>query len=111
MIDNSTVFVLGAGASWHYGYPTRDDLVSQVIEMAERFSTYCKRRIDSHQVVQVIPKYVEQRIDSSKGSGGAIEGWRTVDRECQLLIKRLALLTTFSIIFSSLPERVIAIAL
>ena len=29
MIEKSTVFVLGAGASWHYGY--RAELVQQVI--------------------------------------------------------------------------------
>jgi hypothetical protein len=27
-----TVFILGAGASWHYGYPTGEDLVKMVIE-------------------------------------------------------------------------------
>jgi hypothetical protein len=30
MIEKSTVFVLGAGASWHYGYPTGEELVQQV---------------------------------------------------------------------------------
>jgi hypothetical protein len=89
MIENSTVFVLGAGASWHYGYPTGDELVKSVTEMAERFSDYCKRRIQSGEVVQVIPEYVEQRIDASKGTHGAIEAWAKVSDECGLLIRRL----------------------
>jgi hypothetical protein len=32
--SNSTVFILGAGASWHYGYPTGETLVEKVIEKA-----------------------------------------------------------------------------
>jgi hypothetical protein len=35
MIEKSTVFVLGAGASWHYGY--RAELVQQVINFGSRF--------------------------------------------------------------------------
>jgi hypothetical protein len=40
MFDEQTVFILGAGASWHYGYPTGEDLVKKVIEkskVAEQF--------------------------------------------------------------------------
>jgi hypothetical protein len=32
--SNSTVFILGAGASWHYGYPTGETLVEKVKEKA-----------------------------------------------------------------------------
>jgi hypothetical protein len=41
--SNSAVFILGAGASWHYGYPTGENLVKKVIEKAEiaaRFFEY-----------------------------------------------------------------------
>jgi hypothetical protein len=31
---NKTVFILGAGASWHYGYPTGEELVKKVIAKA-----------------------------------------------------------------------------
>jgi hypothetical protein len=86
---NNTVFVLGAGASWHYGYPTGEGLVGTVISMAERLAGYCEQRVQSGQTVQIIPKYVEQRIDSSKGIPGATAGWKTVRAECQLLCDRL----------------------
>lgn len=89
MIKNSTVFVLGAGASWHYGYPTGDELVKHVIMMAERLSAYCEQRINCGQVVQLVPKYIEQRIDSTEGIAGATVGWRMVWEECQLPIMRL----------------------
>jgi len=32
MFERKTVFILGAGASWHYNYPTGDGLVSCVLE-------------------------------------------------------------------------------
>jgi hypothetical protein len=35
MFRNKTVFLLGAGASWHYGYPTGEELVRKVIERAK----------------------------------------------------------------------------
>ena len=33
--SNRAVFILGAGASWHYGYPTGEMLVENIIEKAE----------------------------------------------------------------------------
>jgi hypothetical protein len=47
---NSTVFVLGAGASWHYGYPTGETLVKKVIEkarIAEQFFGHSLSNIHS----------------------------------------------------------------
>lgn len=35
MFRQRTVFILGAGASWHYGYPTGEKVVTDVIEEAE----------------------------------------------------------------------------
>lgn len=37
MFTEDTVFILGAGASWHYGYPTGEDLVKLVIDKADSF--------------------------------------------------------------------------
>jgi hypothetical protein len=75
MIENSTVFVLGAGASWHYGYPTGDDLVEHVKLVASKFSNYCRHRLISSQVDESMPRYVEQRVYSNRGAQAAIEAW------------------------------------
>ncbi len=40
MFKNPTVFVLGAGASWHYGYPTGERLIERMEDMAEAFSRF-----------------------------------------------------------------------
>jgi hypothetical protein len=89
MFNKKTVFVLGAGASWHYGYPTGEGLVDSVITMAERLSSYCEFRLSSGQVVQMVPDYVSQFIDASKGTSGAKGGWIAVKNECAELIARL----------------------
>ncbi len=100
MFMNSTVFVLGAGASWHYGYPTGEGLVESVISMADRLSAYCEERLRSGQVIQFIPNYVEQKIDPnyvaeqpaptrSPLDGSSRYGWEKVRNECKILIDRL----------------------
>lgn len=43
MFDRKTVFILGAGASWHYNYPTGDDLVSCVLSKTENLINCYKR--------------------------------------------------------------------
>lgn len=40
MFEQPTVFILGAGASWHYGYPTGEELVDKVIEKASQLQKY-----------------------------------------------------------------------
>ncbi len=52
-------------------YPTGEGLVDAVISMAEKFAAHCKHRLDSGQVVQFVPNYVEQRRDQSKGIAAA----------------------------------------
>lgn len=34
MFDKPTTFILGAGASWHYGYPTGEELIKCVIDLS-----------------------------------------------------------------------------
>ncbi len=38
MFTENTVFILGAGASWHYGYPTGEELVKKVIKKAQEYA-------------------------------------------------------------------------
>src|ERR1700722_15491855 len=45
--SNSTVFILGAGASWHYGYPTGEMLVEKVIEKATVALKYFEHSVAS----------------------------------------------------------------
>jgi hypothetical protein len=47
MFKKQTVFVLGAGASWHYGYPTGEALIEDVLSCTVRYRNYCKARVDA----------------------------------------------------------------
>ena len=58
MFKNETVFVLGAGASWHYGYPTGEGLVDDVIAMAGRVSAHCADREKLNYFSDSLPKIV-----------------------------------------------------
>lgn len=40
MFISPTVFLLGAGASWHYGYPTGEELVKKIIPKAANLQKY-----------------------------------------------------------------------
>jgi hypothetical protein len=90
MISEPTVFILGAGASWHYGYPTGDELVSCVVQMAERFSKYCTHRMNPETSWTAgIPEYVQLKYDRNEGTQGAYEAWRLTRDECEDLKRRL----------------------
>ncbi len=47
MFEKETVFILGAGASWHYGYPTGEDLVKKIIEKTNSFLKDLERQSTS----------------------------------------------------------------
>ena len=89
MIRDRTVFILGAGSSCHYGYPTGEGLVDTIIEVASRLSTYCDNRIKSGQVVQIVPKYIEAKWRPQSGTRGAIAAWEEVRSECEDLVRRI----------------------
>ncbi len=40
MFIDPTVFILGAGASWHYGYPTGEELVKKIVQKATYLQKY-----------------------------------------------------------------------
>ena len=49
MFKRKTVFILGAGASWHYGYPTGEELIKKVIEKCD-FCAILLRFMTEHRV-------------------------------------------------------------
>jgi hypothetical protein len=45
MFTKNTVFILGAGGSWHYGYPTGDAVVEKVIQKATIVTKYLEHSL------------------------------------------------------------------
>ena len=92
LITNNTVFVLGAGASWHYGYPTGEALVEDVVKMSRLFESYCRNRCSeslSGAALQAVPEYVSEKIDRSWGLKSALQGWEAAANESMSLAERL----------------------
>jgi hypothetical protein len=70
MFKKKTVFILGAGASWHYGYPTGEELVRMVIEKASDIDFEYDSPLPSHdgsgsarQYSQAHPKHFANSFD------------------------------------------------
>jgi hypothetical protein len=43
MFKSPAVFILGAGASWHYGYPTGEYLMKKIIDKGKgRITVFCE---------------------------------------------------------------------
>jgi hypothetical protein len=85
MFTEPTVFILGAGASWHYGYPTGEELVNKVIEKATYLSSYFDHSMRTVRAAR--PKYVSGK-GVAKGemlADGIMEEWRIALFECKEL--------------------------
>lgn len=48
MFERKTVFILGAGASWHYGYPTGEGLVKAVVSKTDKVKDFLKCDMDEN---------------------------------------------------------------
>jgi len=78
------VFLLGAGASWHYGYPTGEELVKKVEATAREVANFCRQ---SHRIA-VQPRFVKEK--TTGGSTKELEnGWYAAAAECEELAVRL----------------------
>lgn len=85
MFLRKTVFILGAGASWHYGYPTGEGLVDEVLAKARIAANYFR---DSRQNISYTPRFVEERIRQNTSIRGT-EVWDEVWKMCEDFADRL----------------------
>ena len=51
MYHRPTTFLLGAGASWHYGYPTGEELVNRVIFETANLEKFLNEGLRFHQLI------------------------------------------------------------
>ena len=78
MFTSKTVFILGAGASWHYGYPTGEALVKKVIEKATLATLYFGNPTGENNLQ---PNY----LTDTKPNVSIDKQWTTALQECALL--------------------------
>ncbi len=62
MFTEETVFILGAGASWHYGYPTGEELISRVQRKANELASLWNDKINGGHLSQWdrMPSYFKE---------------------------------------------------
>jgi hypothetical protein len=76
-----TVFILGAGASWHYGYPLGESLVERVIEAARDLAAFYKTFSSR---VEFRTAHVKSKVGAPHVQSAAAA------RDCEELAQRLA---------------------
>lgn len=89
---NKTVFILGAGASWHYGYPTGEELVRKVVAKAHVTKEHCKQVFfNNGEGLPFLPNFVKRHSPrpSSKGTKALTDQWEKTGIECADIIARL----------------------
>lgn len=86
MFDVPTVFILGAGASWHYGYPTGEDLVIQVIERANALASFFE--LGARNNSGALPRFVTRSVDTTRSIPVSV--WTDAAQEARNLAIRLA---------------------
>jgi hypothetical protein len=98
MFANKTVFILGAGASWHYGYPTGEDLIKNVIAKARIAVEYFNSVSKNPGLKGVFsgPKYIFRHSPGSPPYSTITEWktkweteWERAINECTYLVSRL----------------------
>lgn len=91
MFKAKTVIILGAGASWHYGYPTGEELVKLVIDKARIATNYFRGYSSSAGVPLANRPCIVSGNDPAipkDGDSGLLKQWTTATK-CQDLIKRV----------------------
>jgi hypothetical protein len=85
--NRNTVIVLGAGASWHYGYPTGEALVGDIIWCAEKLKHFAQSRRATPFNLDAIPQFMS---DIGFGPGTYVEEpWVKLESQCDDLMTRL----------------------
>jgi hypothetical protein len=80
MFTSETVFILGAGASWHYGYPTGEGLVKKVVQKATYLSSYFE--FSAQMQSNFRPTFV---IDNAPVNVSIKEQWLAALQDCERL--------------------------
>src|SRR6185312_7549510 len=93
MFTEDTVFVLGAGASCHYGYPTGETLVQRVIEKGRQLELFCSKSENNRYFVnRHLPKIGllngEQPLDLND-VGTIFARWNVLAGRCAELVRLL----------------------
>ena len=91
MFNEETVFILGAGASWHYGCPTGEDLVNEIRKKADKLVIDWKRAEAEDNLTKYIPNYFKKLDNNPK------QARDNFIKECELIQNKLRWINPLSI--------------
>lgn len=92
MFEKRTVIITGAGASWHYGYPTGEDLVRSVQDKARTAATFFRSTANSKfpNALVIRPEFFSRYPVAQPGSlQGMADQWNAAANDCEKLASRL----------------------
>lgn len=85
MFENETTFILGAGASWHYGYPTGIELIKEVKKFAFEQSTIPMSAEQKHKR----PNFSEYDFSWAPKGGNNNHYWDLYSKKMEELYKKI----------------------
>lgn len=90
MYKSTTTYILGAGASWHYGFPTGDKLITDAAEISLILSEYF--RLESKSIKPDYPNIIIEKLsDIAKTSHNIHKSLTSTAEELKELHERIKL--------------------
>lgn len=85
MFERKTVFLIGAGASTHFGYPTNNKLLELVQKQAKKFISFNKMRFADNPK----PTILDQLVDDKNQISDQNYYWKNFKNKCEELVSKI----------------------
>jgi hypothetical protein len=94
MFREKTAFILGAGASYHYNYPTGEQLVKAAIKKAQHLESFISQHIQTGFIDACWPSYIAEKYNYNKNHNmvhpqSRYELWEKTKSECKAFAQNL----------------------
>ena len=94
MFREPTAFILGAGASYHYNYPTGEQLVKAAIKKAQHLENFISQHTQTGFISSCWPKYIAEKYNYSDDPDEVSfdkkpELWEKTKDECKAFAQNL----------------------
>ncbi len=90
MFEKETVFILGAGASWHYGYPTGEELVKKVIEATNFIEKHLNQKRRSAFYGDFTPDFIAKAFPNTQND--IVESTKSLLDVCENIRNKLIII-------------------
>ncbi|HEU5048545.1 MAG TPA: SIR2 family protein [Rickettsiales bacterium] len=95
MFNEETVFILGAGASWHYGYPTGEELIKEALRKGILLKDYFQKSMNSLEPGQIRNEEVSQYV--LEKCSELPDAWNNAYKEAKEFVRKIQEIDTLVI--------------